>query len=554
MWITKDKIKCGLMSIGINSVVLMISLIFFVPQYEMPDDYGMNAIVNGVFGQYDNHTIFIHMWLSNIIVGLNRAFEGINWYSILQYGSVFGACCSLCYVLIRRDNKRGSIVSCIVMATCSAQLYVHPQFTKTAGVVTIIGILLIIVGEKLQIFGVLLVILGAMWRWRGWFFWPALMIPFGIVEILKNVLGGQSTKIKQTLLRYAKVVGIVLITTGICIGLWQINDAQYKKDYGWQNYTEWSAAMGELIDYFFPYYCDDYEMYEEMGISEDDLEYYSNWNIADTSILTVQNLQKMVEAKKSYWTSPKVRLVQFMQYAPRNFAAVSLFPLVCFLALFFLIFHEKKTMSYLPLQIVMMGILYFLMFYRGRVFVNRVDMPAFFSCVVGLAYYATGADVYSMYRKRIWGLFSNCCMACSIFMWWCMGKDNLRTQFDYQEKANDLAFLKYVSEDKQHLFIGTCGTIPITSVGVFERLPEGYLDNAYGTLGWLVNTPISENVLAQYNVQNIYEDCIDNDNVYWVQGEYFMESQKYINENYQNVMFNEAATISGWHLYEVQSN
>jgi hypothetical protein len=111
--------------------------------------------------------------------------------------------------------------------------------------------------------------------------------------------------------------------------------------------------------------------------------------------------------------------------------------------------------------------------------------------------------------------------------------DTFRWNFDYDWEQKVLTRQEMIAEDKEHLYL--C-TIDVLGTGVasnpFYVGKEGELSNYYVMGGWTVNTPITNQVLRNYGVENPYRDAIDNDKVYIVDTENPKLLERYIQDNY----------------------
>lgn len=143
------------------------------------------------------------------------------------------------------------------------------------------------------IIGMVLCLFGSMIRFQCFALCVALTGGIGVyrfVCILKN-------KSDQ----WKKKIGIYLLTFGmvgmLCTGLYVFDRMYYAKDEEWVEYLEYNELRSELWDMGFPDYVENQELYEELGISTQDMTYYGKWNI-DTDLLSTETLRKLVAAKE----------------------------------------------------------------------------------------------------------------------------------------------------------------------------------------------------------------------------------------------------------------
>ena len=48
------------------------------------------------------------------------------------------------------------------------------------------------------------------------------------------------------------------------------------------------------MDHGFPDYEENQEVYKQLGMQKEDVQYYSNWNFADPQIFNVESISKLV--------------------------------------------------------------------------------------------------------------------------------------------------------------------------------------------------------------------------------------------------------------------
>lgn len=100
-------------------------------------------------------------------------------------------------------------------------------------------------------------------------------------------------------------------------------------------------------------------------------------------------------------------------------------------------------------------------------------------------------------------------------------------------QGNVTAFYQSISEDKEHLYITDNATdLSTYSYDVFKAYPEGYLDNLAYFGYWLSGSPIEQDILTRYGVDNPYTAGLEQDNVYIVDNYLIDEKLQYIQEHY----------------------
>ena len=184
------------LSFVINICIFVGLMFMFKPCYETSDDMYMNEFANGIFGQPENHLVFINYIMGSIIQGLYKLLPVVNWYAFIQYISMFISFVVITHVFIQHKGMQfGGLLATLVITVFGYQGYIRPQFSKTAGVLVLAGALLIFYAFKSEaqiwkkvLIGVMLMLTGGLFR--DSVFWLCLLMafPIGVVEFLRDFL------------------------------------------------------------------------------------------------------------------------------------------------------------------------------------------------------------------------------------------------------------------------------------------------------------------------------------------------------------------------------
>ena len=531
------------LSIILNIVILACLMLLFRPNFETSDDAYMNEFASGVFGQRENHLVFINYILGSIIRFLYEILPIVNWYTIAQYAAVFASFTSITYVLVRtKGTELGMGVSAILITAFGYQCYVLPQFTKTAGCLLVAGAVLIFAafrGEKAvwqQVAaGGILMLLGSMYREKVFFLCLLMVFPIGVVIFFRDFFKNGY----QSVTKYVIIVMIFVGVLGCAQAAFWYHDYQYAKESEWSEYLTWDTALVKLIDSFFPYYQDDIALYTDLGISESDLRYYENWNVADTDKLSTQSLERLVVAKDAYWISPKTKLIEFWSEFPMAFFEMSIFPYCGMLLLFvFLQSRKREYLAYL-LELGTLFAAYMYMYIGGRYAQNRVDVVVWLGAIVAILYLWEPSGEKKIQNSIVRRNLLIGIQICAIIAMCVAGNSSFRWNWNPIMEENIFARQTEIAEDKEHLYLCTINVFGTgVTVDPFYCGTEGELSNFYLLGSWTVNTPITNQVLREYGVENPYRDAIDNEKVYILDSANNAELLRYIQENY-----NEAARL-----------
>jgi hypothetical protein len=461
------------------------------------------------------------------------------------------------YVLIcEKGNVTGALMSAIISIVFGYQGYILPQFSKTAGFLVLSGALLVFYAFKCKnkawgkvMAGVLLIIWGGLYRENVLLLCLLMVLPIGIVEFVRDLFKNGW----RCVTRYVLICMVFVGTVGCVQFAYVYHDKQYNKDSEWVDYLAWDGQLTQLIDDFFPYYEDDAQLYEDLGISKEDLSYYEAWNIADTDKLSTESMSRLVAAKEGYWISPKTKFAKFWTVFPRAFMQISVFPYVALLFVFILIYSKRKNYLAYLLEIVILFVAYMYMYMTGRVLFNRIDVIVWMGFILAVLYLWEPTEDRKVYLAQRKDIILSIVMMIAFVHLCVTNSDTFRWNFNYNWEQKLLTRQEMMVEDKEHLYL--C-TIDVLGTGVasnpFYVGKEGELSNYYVMGGWIVNTPITNQVLSNYGVENPYRDAIDNDNVRIVDTENPKLLEQYIRDNYnENAYLELCSDENNCYVYRV---
>lgn len=314
----KQKFSLWKKVILMNLLIFTLSQIVFQPTFETCDDNYMAAILYGAYGEYNAHFIFSNIILGKIIKALLGICPILPWYTIVQYVGLFFALTCITYVLMKEEkNEYRTILSWMLLVMFGYECYVKVQFTKTAGVLTIAGILFVyqaIKTEKIHVLQLILgsglAVLGSFWRFRGFLMILPIVGSVALFTGLWEIKKGHWKKF----LRYGVVYGGLFL---MCIFLNIFSNKVYNSNPEWKEYKEFNKVRAELLDFGFPDYDENREIYQKHGISKNDLELYRNWNYGDPERFTEEMLHDLAEAKEERHLSMDVAREFLTQFPVR---------------------------------------------------------------------------------------------------------------------------------------------------------------------------------------------------------------------------------------------
>ncbi len=516
MWIREQRERVWF-SAAVNLLLLTILLLLFGPSFETNDDAGISNMISGVKGGYDAHLIYSNYLLGVILETLYRNIPLLPWYVLLQYALLFVSFTVITAVLIRRMKQTLPIWAAgILIVFFSYEGYIRVQYTKTAAILTVAGILMMFYGltrEKLRktwiISGILLACTGSLYRFQQFGAECALMTGIGVSFLFWL---GKQEKGKK-LCRLGACVISFGVLVAVSFGLYRWDRSLYQAE-EWQEYMEYNDARTELYDYGFPPYAEYKDKYKELGFNQNAFQLLMQWNHMDTEKFTTEAMQEIAQ-----WKTPRQfsldTLKQFFKEFPRTFLDIPSF--YCFLlVLLYWIFwgcHRRENMAVLLYEAAAAGMIYLFLFYMGRYLMNRVDSGIWLAVSLVVLWQFPSEKCRLENRAAGFLLLAFICLFQNTW------SDHWRvnTEKEAEKRLDEKMVLEEISSDTEHLYLAPVGNVSLTdSYGLWERAPYGILENLYSLGGWTAKSPLFMKTLEKFGISNPFRDMIGNDDVYLI--------------------------------------
>lgn len=371
-------------------VVLLLCILFFCSiKYEVSDDFIMEMVVSGAYtGHPDAHMMFSNIFIGWLLVPLYSLFPTISWYFWLQMLLCFLSFLALTYVLVQK-LRLGTAVLTVVWITAFAarDLYILPQFTKTAIVASMCGCLLFVWalfaqrGWKCWLPGAALVFFGAMVRDKAFFIAAAfagVLVLYHTIACLKQ----KGMTVKQILCKVC-IPGAGMLAAVFLFGA--VNSLAYTQDPNYAEYRTFTKLRSQILDYT---WCDYEDLRDELtaiGISENDYQMILHWDFADQAVFSTEKMQQVLDIINAHRVNlhPSIRealsMIRLRQlYYPMTLCCV-------LLGLFCAITNPKKF--WVPAVSALMVLGFLIYFYRLGRWVYRVEFGFLFCAAVLIAYF-----------------------------------------------------------------------------------------------------------------------------------------------------------------------
>ncbi len=541
-------------SFFLNVLCLAVMLLLMQPWFETNDDPSMRMLVNGSLTNSDPHMVFQNYGLGLIYQFLYSLPGRLPWYSIVQYAVLLCSFTGVTYVILRRWKSSAAFYVIVLLEAFFAyEGYISPQFSKTAAFAMGAGIFLLFYALesglnkhwKALLAGMVLGCFGSMFRIMEAVACAALMTGIGLF-VLVRFLREDSRHFWKRFLPYVGVFGSLIV----CVVLLEGFDRYvYAKDEGWAQFQEFNALRAQLLDLGFPKYEENKEVYEELDIDETAYQLYVNWAYFDPDKVTPEVMQRLVELQPEPTLSLAL-VKQFLKSYPIGFFRQWTFYCFLLMAVLWLFYgcHKREGILTAAYTIVLFGVLYLMLYMRGRYDIRRVDVGFWFVLSLVVLWLV---DVDRL--KFSWQTTGIACLSvvllCQSYWrssWWVYHQNSEANMESNREVFNE------IQADKEHFYFSKLNLITCYySYGVFDENPRGVLDNLDWLGGWDCNTPMMKENMAAYGVVNPFRDVVDNPKVYFVDDNIKL-TLKYIRKYYEpDAKAVKAKEIKGRNCYQI---
>ena len=543
------KISVALIS---NLLILGAMAAFMRPSFETNDDIVFAELGSGLRGVKDARLVFQNYGLGMIYRLLYGVTGRLPWYTIVQYMILFVSFTVVTYVLISRLGEISGLCLFVILACgFGYEGYIHLQFTKTAGIATAAAVFLLLhllEQEKYSWWGIaggiLLAVIAYMYREDQFWASCGLMAGAGML-FLFDLRKYRNKKLRR--------IGICVLTFGVLLlsvfGVDRWDSSKYRSA-EWKEYQEFNQLRSELLDYGFPDYDSNQEIYEELGISREAYELYKSWNFNDTEKFDTEVMKKLVDLKQKRPLTIRT-VTAFLRRFPSDLLRMPMFYFFAVFALLWILCGKKDVFSVISVlaECLLLVAVYFYLYYQGRYMVNRVDVGLWFSvCLVMLWIFSSGEVRYMNTKVSVL-----LCMICVVLGQFMMYKDwRLATSSIPEARVSQRAVLETIGTDKEHTYLAKSGMLSeIVCYGPFDRMPENLLDNVYWFGGWECRTPGYTRAMEAHGIINPYRDVVNNENIYLVDDNIDL-TLKYIRQYYaENAQVVFVKTIGNVDVYQI---
>ena len=405
-----------LLAFLLNLASFLFRIIFFEAKYEVSDDYFIDAVLSGAFGNgYDPDLLFGNIILGYVLVFFYKLFPVISFYFVLLLLLGFLSVTAILFILFKKKINAVTVCMAVVfLCFLTDDLYVVIQFTKVSAAAGIAGGLLILYGlweadkRKLRyiIPGTLLALAGTMIRFSTIYVFAAFLVIAFINCCILFFFSKESKSefpVKKRVLVVLKDFFICVCVIGFFFGMHYFGGWISNLDQEYKDYNQFNLIRTQMTDKNRPDYKDVRDEYEKLGLNENDYSMIYSWNFNDRDIYTDSKLNEV----SSIINSRSLKSSVSVESAFNKLITRCVFAYPAAIALYILtllsVFLDRNKFYSLVLLLASFVLLFAFVYYGRTLY--RVEWGILFcpaACVItGFNYNDNGAAAKQ--KKKVFG-------------------------------------------------------------------------------------------------------------------------------------------------------
>lgn len=551
-----DRLRGNLfVCMAVNLLLLAFLLLIMRPVFDSNDDINIALFVNRARPVQDPHLLFVNTIIGWICAALYNLTNMVPWYGVLQYFGLYCAFTGVTWGIQKMFPKWSALaLSSFLLLFFAPDAYISMQFTKTAGICAAAGLFLVVyamtcrhVHRGALLSGSLITMYGYLYRDREAYVMIALWCVLGAGLLLRLNEEKKGRRLRRVKTYFACLAFVIVL----CASAWGVNKVAYYMSPEASEYKEINDVRSDIMDYGFPAYDTNEELYKELGITKTAWQLFSKWNFYDPEVFNLDVQKKILAAQKH--TELDMGLVQrFFDKYPYKWFDNPMF--YCFLVMIamVIVFGNRKWQTWVTLLMEMIAVtgVFFIMFWNGRYNLERVDNPIWM-CACLILLFLLDKDKFVLNARYAISMML-VILAFNQNTWHKSWRHN--TVKKEEARAYDANLASQVASDSEHLYLTKLGLYSLsTAYGPVSLVPIGVASNMCVLGGWPAGSPSYVATLKKYGVENPYKDAINNEKVYWIDN-HIDWTIAYLHEYYDDkVQAKQIGTFEGENMYQLVS-
>ena len=544
----------------INIVVLAALSGLLLPYFYTNDDAAILTLINGTKSISDPHLVYQNILLGQIYQFLYHLTSAIPWYTFIQYLVLLASFTGVTWVILKRiQGARGIVLSVLLTVVFGYESYIRIQYSKTAAIAGAAGVLLLLFAaqnqyrdRKAYLAGFVLALMGSWYRFQQFLPCAALLSGIGLHILAEQIWKGKDRKDAKDALRQAmRLLVPFIILIAACLGSYAFDRWSYHSDPLWDHYLAYNEKRTQLLDYGFPDYESNLELYERNGITPTTYSMFTSWNFADPEYFNVEIMDELIRAKPERHIG-RQELKEFAGQLPGTFFSLPAFWILLLLVFFWLWSGINAGSAGIMLyEAALFGALYLYLFWNGRYFMSWIDTGLIWSlCLVTIWFLRPDGISGKLFLPAV------CVFAGLFFLHFHAYPFRWNEEQGAQTRRSRVCgYMKEAAEDTEHVYVTKMGALSAyNAYGPFDEMPADVLRNVLYLGGWSCESHAYHDTMDRWEISNPFKDLINHDSVYLVDNAIDLTLQ-YLHEHYdKNARAVHIKDFGRYGVYRICSN
>lgn len=516
--------------------ILFITIMFLGKNifYECIDDYMIQEICAGYYGEYNEYIIQMSIYIGKLLVYLFNIIPNINWYFVFIIFIQFIGFTTIGSCIIKMKGKKvGSILYLTILMPFYLIGLIELEYTQVAYVSIIAGMITQIYAlenkKKItSIYSIVLILIGSMIRFHCFYTYIIFIIAYIFIKFMNK------EKIRNILI--TNIIVFIII-----FGAQVLNTNYYNSNPIYKNYFEYSKIRIIHNDFCKIDYHKNKDVFDKVGFSQNDKKLLDYVTIADEEVYSKENLQKLLDTYKE-----KKGILIFIDINPEAFleffVTKSALPLYMCITLI-CISKQRKNKIIIFLVCFMQNLIYVLINKSPVRVLYPTYLMAYILIILDLNINFETLKNKMLKMNIIAKLLIAYIIMTNIYTY---GLELVYKKLELKESYVYNQLFEYVSENKQNAYIYpvyAMQNIHLTSTNI-NVLQKGACENLFSIGSWRIYNKEYEEFKLKYNIDNMFRALIEKENVYLVDS----------NRWYKDGNINEVITFLNEHYYKNKIN
>ena len=405
----------------LNLLALLICVLCFRLRYEVSDDFMIDAVLSGAFGNgYDPYLFWGNPILGYFLVLLYSLIPKISFYFILLMTLGFVSSTAVTYILFKKKINAVTVCMAVLfLVFYSDDLYVMLQFTKISAAAGIAGGLLILYGlwdakeHKIRyiITGTVIAIFGSMIRFSTVYIYGAFLVVAFVIHAYTKAAETRTSKemplfTKDIIMNTLSKLVVCLALVAVMFGVEKVGGYIRNSSPDYREFSEFGVLRSSVTDVITPPYEVLEEDYQRLGYDGLDYVMINSWQFVDRDVYPDDKLSE-VASIQAYYVNDQIHTFDFVINVFLNSGILD-YPVAVALYLMAVlsVLLGKNRIS--PFVLILTAFAFFVFFiYTGRM-VYRVEWGVYYCAITCLMSIFSFNDKNLFEQKKIKALGKEC--------------------------------------------------------------------------------------------------------------------------------------------------